>query len=309
MVAQLVLQVGELAVKRVRGVGYAEFSPPLEHEQMRQVVAQASVSASQWLVGEEGLACLLVRGPFLQHLLPFLLPCVKHADELRLSAADQLERDGSQLLGRREFRLPSQVLGDRLDLVELAGLDWDVREGLDYAPATVAHDGLYADAAPRNLGYPGDIPFHRLALHILLQEHCPVEAVLEHHHPELPSEVRGVHHDIGHGRELVRTVWPDLVQAPLYRPRGAPVLQRQLFVGLLAFKVFGENGLGVSSLSAKELLPTGMAFIQLLPLYLAVLLRNRAATMDTLFLFITFERSSSLVITASTENLSLIFVY
>ena len=309
VVAQLVLQVGELAVKRVGGVGDAKLSPPLEHEQMRQVVAQASVGAPQGLVGVEGLARLLVRGPFLQHLPPFLLPCVKHPYELRLGAADQLERDGPQFLGRHELRLPGQVFGDRLDLVELAGLDRNVREGLDHPLATVTHNRLYADAAPRNLGNPRDILFHRLVPHILLQQHHSVQAVLEHHHPELPTEVRGVHHDIGHWRELIRTAWPDLVQAPLYRPCGAPVLLSQLLVGLLAFKVFGENGSGVSSVPSKELLPTGMAFIQLPPVRHAIFLRNRAATMNALFLFITFERTSTLVITELPEDFSLIFVH
>ena len=224
VVTQLVLEVGELAVKRVRGVGYAKLSPSLEHEQMRHVVAQAPVGASQGLVCVEGLAGLLVCGPFPQHLSPFLQPCVKHPDELRLGAADQLERDGSQFLGRRKLRLPGQVLGDCLDLVELAGLDRNVREGLDYPLATVTHDRLYADAAPCNLGDPGDISLHGLVLHILLQEHRPVNAVLEHHHPELSAEVRGIHHDIGHWREFIRTAWLDLVQAPLYRPLGTPML-------------------------------------------------------------------------------------
>lgn len=34
VVAQLVLEVGELTVKRVLGVGYARLSPSLEHGQM-----------------------------------------------------------------------------------------------------------------------------------------------------------------------------------------------------------------------------------------------------------------------------------
>ena len=56
VVAQLVLQVGELAVERVRRVGHVQLSPMLEHEQMRQIAAQAPIGASQWLVGIEGLA-------------------------------------------------------------------------------------------------------------------------------------------------------------------------------------------------------------------------------------------------------------
>lgn len=38
----------------------------------------------------EGLARLLVREPFLQHLSPFLQPCIKHSNELRLGAVDQI---------------------------------------------------------------------------------------------------------------------------------------------------------------------------------------------------------------------------
>lgn len=79
VVAQLVLEIGEMPVEAVRGVGYVQLPPLLENKQMRHIPSQAAVCLAQVHMRVCGafLSVLLEKSSLIQGFMPLGIPHVQ----------------------------------------------------------------------------------------------------------------------------------------------------------------------------------------------------------------------------------------
>lgn len=71
--------------------------------------------------------------------LPFRIPRRESCGERHFVDVGECQRQGSQLFSRVSFRSPREILGDLLDLVELADLHRNIAENIDQTAPSV-HD-------------------------------------------------------------------------------------------------------------------------------------------------------------------------
>ena len=198
MVAQLVLQVGELPVQGIGRVRDVELSPMLEFKQVEEVVPQAAICAAQWFVSVESPARLFIAASLVQQALPHGVPFIQHGGEVGLVTVNKPEYDVSQFFCRFKLGVLGELLRHNLNLMELAHLDGNVGEGLYHTLSSVTYNGLHTYPSTRYLGYPVQIRPHCLTFDILLQQNLLVQTVFEHHHAEPPPEVGRIHDHIRH---------------------------------------------------------------------------------------------------------------
>ena len=198
MIAQFVLQVGELPVQGIGRVGDVEFSPTLEFKQVEEVVSQTAICAAQWFVSVESPARIFIAASLGQQVLPPGIPFIQHGGEVGLVTVNKPEYNISQFSCRLKLWVLGEVLRHNLNLMELAHLDGNVGEGLYHTLSSVTYNGLYTYPSTRYLGNPVQIRPHSLISDILLQQNLLVQTVFEHHHAEPPPEVGRIHDHIRH---------------------------------------------------------------------------------------------------------------
>ena len=88
--------------------------------QVVQVPFQAQIRASQRLVRVVRTAGFLVDRSFVEEALMLLKPCLQRALKRLLMRSFQGERQSSQRLACRRFRVTCQITADGFDLVKLA---------------------------------------------------------------------------------------------------------------------------------------------------------------------------------------------
>ena len=160
------------------------------------VAPQTQVRAPRALVHVVRLA-VAPRGALAEKVRPLGVPLVQGADEGLFVRMAQEQRQLQQLLRGRQFGMRRQLALDELHLMELAELEFVLRESLPQSLQAVADDAAYDEAAPLKPEYAFPVVGYCFFLaQELVPQHAAQQRVFHDDYPKVPSPVGRVHqHD------------------------------------------------------------------------------------------------------------------
>ena len=137
--ANFILDVREGSVEGIRRIRNLEVRVTFEGEEKWKVALCALVGAPDSAMGVVPFACGFIRSFLCEEVTPFVMPELEPVCEARLVGLRKKAQECLQILPSFELRLPRDVAGHDLRLVEVAHLHRNA-EGLKQATPAVTDD-------------------------------------------------------------------------------------------------------------------------------------------------------------------------